>query len=389
MTRATRISIAATAACVTLVGAMSAQAAAFQALTLVTDDQAAHPGQVTDASLVNAWGLSYAPTGPFWASSNGGGVSTVYTVNPTTQSTSKAALTVSVPPGGGSVTGQVFNSGAGSGAFNGDNFLFVSEDGTVSGWRGALGANAETLQPASASNVYKGSAFATVSGSSYLYAANFRAGSVDVFKGSAAAPALAGNFTDPALPSGYAPFNVQNLAGTLYVTYALQDAARHDEISGAGLGFVDAFSTQGLFLGRIASQGTLNAPWGLAIAPSSFGALAGSLLVGNFGDGRINAYDAATHAFLSQISDGSGAALTVDGLWAITPGNGGSGGSASLLYFTAGPDGETHGLLGVLVPAPVPEPGTAGLLSVGAALLAFKRRGSRLHRASKPSAALG
>ena len=199
-----------------------------------------------------------------------------------------------------------------------------------------------------------------------------------MLKGTAAAPALSGNFTDPNLPSGYAPFNIQNLGGTLYVTYARQDAAGHDEVSGAGLGYVDAFSPQGQLLSRVASQGSLNTPWGLAIAPSSFGALAGSLLVGNFGDGRINAFDATTHAFLGQVTDGNGAPLAIDGLWAITPGNGGSAGSQSLLYFSAGPDGETHGLLGVLTP--VPEPGTAALLLSGLAgvgVCAQRRRSGR------------
>jgi uncharacterized protein (TIGR03118 family) len=368
-----RHSLAALAGGFTLmVGVMSAQAASFQVVNLVTDNQAAHPAQITDAGLVNAWGLSYSATSPFWVSSNGAGTSTVYSVNPTTQVTAKSAITVTIPPGGGPVTGQVFNSNTASGAFNADNFLFVSEDGTVSGWRSALGSNAQVLAAGSASNVYKGSAFATISGSSYLYAANFRSGSIDVIKGSVSAPTLSGSFLDPSLPAGYAPFNIQNLGGTLYVTYALQDAAAHDEIDGAGLGYVDSFNLQGQFLGRVASQGALNAPWGLAIAPSSFGALAGSLLVGNFGDGRISAYDATTHAFLGQITDGSGAPLVIDGLWAIAPGNGANAGSSALLYFTAGPDGETHGLFGVLTP--VPEPATAWLWAAGLGLFARARR---------------
>ena len=341
-------------------------AANFEAQNLVTDDQLAHPARILDTGLKNAWGLSYAPNGPFWLSSNGTGTSPLYKVDGATQATTKQGLVVSIP-GDGSVTGQVFNSNAAA-AFNRDVFLFVSEDGTISGWRGALGATAEVLAAASASNVYKGAAFATITGNSYLYAANFRSGAVDVLKGSAAAPTLAGMFTDPNLPAGYAPFNVQNLAGSLYVTYAVQDAGKHDEIAGVGLGMVDRFDLRGNFLSRVATGGTLDAPWGLAIAPSSFGAMAGALLVGNFGDGRINAYDGASNAFLGQVLDTNGAPLAINGLWAISPGNDGSAGSSSLLYFTAGPDNESHGVFGVLVA--VPEPSTYALLLVGLAAVA-------------------
>jgi uncharacterized protein (TIGR03118 family) len=342
------------------IAAPGTAAAQFSVRNLVTDDPMVHAGQITDPGLVNAWGLSYAPTSPFWVSSNGTGEAQLYAVNPATQATTKQGLTVSIP-GDGTVTGQAFNSNAS--AFGGDLFTFVSEDGTISGWRSALGTTAETLVPGSSANVYKGVAFGTIGGSSYLYAANFRTGAIDVEKGSAAAPSLSGTFADPNLPSGYAPFNVQNLGGTLYVTYAQQDAAKHDEVAGAGLGLVDSYDLQGHLLGRVATAGTLNAPWGLAIAPGSFGAMAGALLVGNFGDGRINAYDPATHAFLGQVQDAGGGLLDIDGLWAISPGNGGNGGSASLLYFTAGPDDESHGIFGVLTP--VPEPSLTLLLLAG------------------------
>ena len=342
---------------------------------LVTDDQSAHAGQITDAGLVNAWGLSYSPTSPFWVSANGTDTATLYNVNPATQATSKVGLTVSVPVGG--ITGQVFNTG-GSGAFNGDNFLFVGEGGTVAGWRGALGTTAEVLKLSSAADVYKGAAFATSSGNSYLFAANFRSGNIDILKGANGEPDLAGKFTDPGLPNGYAPFNSQNLGGTIYVTYALQDGAKHDELAGAGRGFVSSFSQQGNFIARVASAGALDAPWGLAIAPASFGALAGSLLVGNFGDGRINAYDPASHAFLGQLAALDGTPLSIDGLWALAPGNGGGAGSSALLYFTAGPDDESHGILGVLSPqitAAVPEPATMLMLLPGlAAIGAIARR---------------
>ncbi|HJV60640.1 MAG TPA: TIGR03118 family protein [Albitalea sp.] len=342
-----------------LVGvALPAAAVDFAQVNLVTDDQSAHAAQITDPALKNAWGVSFGPTSPFWVSAADGGVSTLYSVNPATQATTKLGLTVAVS---GNPTGQVFNGSAG--AFNGDRFLFVGEDGTVSGWRNTLGTTAEVLASPAPANSYKGAAIGSLSGNSYLYASNFKAGAIDVFKGTAAAPTLTGSFIDPALPAGYAPFNVRNLGDTLYVTYALRNAAGDEEVAGAGLGLVDAFSLNGDFLGRIASNGTLDAPWGLAIAPSSFGAWAGALLVGNFGDGRINAFDPTTHSFLGQVSSASGDPLTIDGLWALTPGNDAAAGSSSMLYFSAGPDDESHGLFGVLVA--VPEPSTYALMLLG------------------------
>jgi uncharacterized protein (TIGR03118 family) len=335
---------------------------------LVTDNQAAHAAQITDPGLVNAWGMSFGPTSPFWVSANGTGTANLYSVNPTTQVTTKVPLTVSVPTA--NVTGQAFNPLAT--AFNGNRFLFVGEDGTFSGWRPALGTAAEPL--ASLSAVYKGTTFGNVGGNGYAYAADFHGGVIQVFKGTASAPNLTGNFTDPNLPSGYTPFNVQDLGGKVYVSYAVPDSARHDEVPGAGLGVVDAFDQQGKFLNRVATGGTLNAPWGMAIAPSSFGALAGALLVGNFGDGRISAYNLGTNSFLGQLMGAGGTPLTIDGLWALSPGNGSGGGSTSRIYFTAGPDGESHGLFGVLTPT-IPEPGSYLLMLIGLMLVGVMRRG--------------
>jgi uncharacterized protein (TIGR03118 family) len=355
--------------------AATAKADAFSVTNLVTDDQAVSAAAITDPTLTNAWGISFGPTSPFWVSANGSGVSNVYRVDPVSNAPSKVGLSVAVP-GDGSVTGQVFNGN--SAAFNGDSFLFVSEDGTISGWRGALGTTAETIVLGSTANVYKGTTEATVGGNSYLYAANFRAGTIDVLKGTASAPDLAGSFTDPGIPAGYAPFNIEKLGDNLYVTYAQQDANGHDDVAGPGHGFVSAFDTQGSFLRRVGTQGELNSPWGLAIAPASFGQFAGDLLVGNFGSGEISVFNLATHSYAGQLPGVAGQPLSIDGLWALTAGNDASAGNSRSIYFSAGPNGESNGLFGVI--APVPEPSTVALLCMGVvALRAFVWRRRRIH----------
>jgi len=363
------------AALILALGAAPAHALRVDVTPLVTDDQAVNPAQITDSGLINGWGLSYAPTGPFWVSSNGKGTSVLYNVNPATQATTKVGLTVAIP-GEGSVTGQVFN---GTPAFNGDAFLFVSEDGTFSGWRGALGTNAETLASPSPNNLYKGLAIGSIGTDRYAYAANFRSGDIDVFKGNAGAPDLTGSFVDPNLPAQFAPFNIQNLGNTLYVTYAQQVPGSDDEAHGAGLGFVDVFDLNGNLLGRIASGGTLDAPWGLATAPSSFGNLAGALLVGNFGDGTISAFDPATSTFLGQLRSAGGSLLSIDGLWGLSVGNDTNAGSSLAVYFTAGPGDESHGLFGVLTRTPaVPEPTAWMLMLFGFGVIGARLRSARL-----------
>ncbi|MGD0962026.1 MAG: TIGR03118 family protein [Methylomonas sp.] len=346
----------------------------FNQTNLITNNPSVNPAQITDPNLVNAWGISYSPTSPFWISDNGAGVATLYSVNPATDVTAKVALTVSIP-GDGSVTGQVFNGN--SADFGGDKFIFANEDGTISGWNG--GTSAQVLQAGGGGNVYKGITEATLaSGNSYLYAANFGTGAIDVIKGSASAPSLTGNFTDPNLPSGYSPFNVQNINGDIFVTYAQHTPGSIDEVDGLGKGFVDEFDAQGNFLGRIGSGGALDAPWGLAIAPSSFGAYAGDLLVGNFGSGAIDIFS-LTGNYIGQLSGVNGQPLIIDGLWGLSVGNNGSAGNSQTLYFTAGPEGETNGLFGAITP--VPEPAIIWMFATALA-------GWRLFGGRKPLAAV-
>jgi uncharacterized protein (TIGR03118 family) len=318
----------------------------------------------TDPDLVNSWGITASGASPFWLGANGSGKSVLYN-----GAGVKQGLVVSIQ-GDGSVTGVAFSNVAGN--FNADTFLFVSEDGTFSGWRGALGTTAEVLQTADSANVFKGLTDATISGNVYAYLANFRNGTIDVKKGNAAAPNLASNFTDPTLPAGYAPFNVMNLGGQVYVTYAVQDSAKHDDVAAPGNGIVDVFDTQGNFIKRLVSPGgALNSPWGLALAPIGFGSVGGDLLVGNFGDGTIDAYNPTTGAFVEKLHDANGNVISIDGLWGLSFGNGAGSGSTSTLYFTAGPGGEMHGLFGELVTAP--EPGTWMLAVTALAFLVGKR----------------
>jgi uncharacterized protein (TIGR03118 family) len=333
--------------------------------TLLASDQ---PGVAafTDPGLLNAWGLVSSPTSPFWLSSNGAGTSVLYN-----GAGVKQALVVTIPGVGGNAgtpTGVIFN---GSANFNSDLFIFATESGTIAGWRGGLGTTAETLVNATGINsVFKGIAIGTTAQGTYLYAADFHNGSINVTGGTGAL-ALTGTFTDPTLPAGYAPFNIQNLGGVLYVTYAKQDAAKHDDVPGAGNGFVDTYDLNGNFIARLVSNGALDSPWGLAIAPSTYGDLAGDLLVGNFGDGKINAYNPTTHAFVGTLLGTNGNPIVIDGLWGLSFGNGANAGPLGTLFFTAGPNGEQDGLFGELT---TPEPATWALLGIGLIVLGVRRR---------------
>jgi uncharacterized protein (TIGR03118 family) len=361
----------------------------YSQTNLVTDDQSVltglgyAPAVTVDANLVNPWGMSHSGASPIWVSDNGAGVSTLYSPNATPI---PQALVVTIPTANGGTppsppTGQVNNISPNATDFqvNGQksNFIFATEDGTISAWR--AGNTAVKMVDNSASGaVYKGLAIGNSSQGFVLYAANFNSGKVDVFDHNFQPISLSGNFMDsnpPPVPPGtpvgqtYAPFNVQVLNGNLYVTYALQNDEKHDDVSGAGNGFVDEFDLNGNLLGRVATNGPLNSPWGLDIAPAGFGAFANDLLIGNFGDGIINVYNSLTDLFIGQIDDATGNPIMIDGLWGLINGNGGSGGDANQVFFTAGIDGEAHGLFGSL--SAVPEPGTlalfgAGLLGLGA-----------------------
>ena len=346
--------------------------------------------KITDPSLVNSWGISESSSSPFWISDNGTGLSTLYAVPGSSPPVTKQGLTVTIP---GAVmgttsapTGQVFNSTSGFalGSSGKALFLFDSEDGAISGWNPSLGTNAAIAVNNTPGAVYKGLAISDANGGT-LYATNFRAGTIDAFD-SNFNPTLTGEFVDPNLPAGFAPFNdkVINLGGQdeLFVTYAKQDAAKHDDVAGPGNGFVDVFNLDGSFDERLISNGALNSPWGLQIAPSSFRQFAGDLLVGNFGDGKINAYNATTGAWIGTLDGANGDPLVIDGLWALTIGNGGSGGSLNTLYFTAGPNGENDGLFGSLTA--VPEMSTWAMMLAGFAglgLAAYRSRRARIEAA--------
>lgn len=302
----------------------------------------------TDPNLVNAWGIAFNPTGPVWIADNGTGVSTLYDGQGNI-----VPLVVQIPAAGGGAggppTGVVFNPTAGFEASKGNpaRFIFAGEDGVISGWSPAVDpTHAVALADNSAGGaVYKGIALAAGGNGPLLYATDFHNGKVDVFD-STMAPVATGGFVDPEIPDGFAPFGIAAINGDLFVTYARQDDARHDDVKGPGLGFVDVFDAGGHLVKRLISRGQLNAPWGLVVAPDAFGKFGGRLLVGNFGDGTINVYDPSDGKPLGRLRDPHRARIAIDGLWGLAFGNGFRGQLADSLYFTAGPAGESHGLYG-------------------------------------------
>ncbi len=323
---------------------------------LVTNSVLVVSAAHVDSDLQNAWGIAFNPSGAIWVADNHTGKSTLYDTAGV-----KANLVVSIPgPGGigqGSPTGEVFNGTSDFGITVGNvsspaKFVFATEDGTLAAWNPAVGTTAQLpVDNSNSDAVYKGLATGSVGTTNYLYATNFHAGTIDVFDKNFHHVTLRGGFVDQNLQKpkidhpGFAPFGIQNIGGKLYVTYALQKSDQHDDQSGAGNGFVDVFKTDGTFVRRLASHGALNSPWGLALAPANFGPFSQALLVGNFGDGRIQAYNPATGQFLGQLADANGP-IEIDGLWALAFGDGNQGRATNDLFFTAGPNEETDGLFG-------------------------------------------
>ena len=328
---------------------------AYKQTNLVSDGAVA--AQTTDPQLKNPWGIAGFPGGPFWIADNGMGVSTLYDGHGDI-----VPLTVKIPPPQGSPggtsaspTGIVWNPN--SQAFLlmaqpqlASLFIFATEDGTISAWNPTVDRNNAVLKVDNSEGgngaVYKGLALATNSQGVFLYATNFRAATIDVFDSKFQPARLDGAFRDPRIPAGYAPFGIALIDGNLFVTYAVQDAAKHDDVAGAGHGFVDVFDTDGHLVTRFASRGALNSPWGIARAPLNFGLFGTRILIGNFGDGRISGYTSSGE-FRGQLHNVQGHPVQIDGLWSIqfgietaaTPGK---------LYFTAGLNHEADGLFGSL-----------------------------------------
>jgi uncharacterized protein (TIGR03118 family) len=357
--------------------------------TLTDGNGIVHIAKFYDPNLVNPWGVGTSSGSPFWISDNNAGVATLYNTAGTPQ-----ALVVSIPGPGdplhasGTPTGLVFNIASGQGAFkvSGVNksgmpasapaiFLFSTEDGTILGWN--PGVNPPGFDPAKAGTyaiiavdnsanptaangaVYKGLAIATdttvTPNVTRLYVSNFRAGTVEAYGADFKPASLPSDaFVDPTLQRGYAPFNIAPLningATKLFVTYAVQNAAKHDDVAGEGRGIVDTYDLAGGSPHRFAQHGQLNSPWGVAPAPPSFGQFADDVLIGNFGNGHIDIYDPNTGEFLDKLRSPNGQAIVIDGLWTIRVGNGGNGGAANTIYFTAGPNKESDGLFGSISP---------------------------------------
>ena len=344
-----------------------AHTTAYRQINLVSDQPGRAP--LIDPDLVNAWGLAASPGtnampgSPLWVADNGSDKATLY-AGATPTSVTKVPLIVSVT--GAAPTGQVFNPDMSSfvvsdtmGHSGSSLFIFDTENGTIDGWSPGVNPNGtnpsgvtEVARNNGANAVYKGLAIAQSSnGKTYLYATNFRSGRVEAYSGTFEPVELPGGlFVDSRLPAGYGPFGIAEINGMLYVTFAKQDATLHDDVAGRGHGFVDVFTNDGAFVRRLVTRGALDSPWGLALAPRSFGPFGGDLLVGNFGNGHINAYNPTTGTHLGQLRQPNGRPIVIDGLWGLTFGNGNAA-KTDQLIFSAGPDDESHGLLGKIVVA--------------------------------------
>ena len=322
----------------------------YEPHVLVSDGSV--PADHLDANLVNAWGIALNPTGPAWVANNGTGTSTLYD-----GAGHALALVVTIPPVNGddhgNPTGIVFSGGndfvVSSGGKSGPaRFIFDAENGTITAWAPTVdGTHAIVVSDRSdAGAIYKGLAIGGSGAGHLLYAADFHNGRVDVFDSTFARLDMPGAFVDRHLPAGYAPFGIQNVQGDIYVTYARQDADAEDEIAGRGLGIVDVYDPEGALIARVATRGHLDAPWGVALAPASFGRYGGSLLIGNFGDGAINAFDPMSGEFRGTLRDHAGKPLQIDGLWGLAFGNGVQAQPSNVLFFTVGPNDESGGAYG-------------------------------------------
>jgi uncharacterized protein (TIGR03118 family) len=322
---------------------------------------------VIDANLQNPWGIAVGPGLPFWIADNNANIATLYSGTgeiETQEITGSAVVGVAIPASAAAVqanpTGQVYN---GSSAFEVPTskgqepaiFIYAGEGGTIAGWAMDSGSTTMTAYDDGVANganhaVYKGLAIGVVDGASYLYATDLHNNKVDVFDTNFAKPAaMQGKFVDPGIPSGFVPFGIAAVKDQLYVTFTKRDAAKHDEVTGAGLGYVDIFDMSGNFVSRFASQGVLNAPWGIAVAPAGFGSMEGEVLIGNFGDGKINAFTpkgAELSTSVGPLLDGNAQPFTFPGLWSLAFGNGDSDKPLTTLFYTAGFGDQTDGLFG-------------------------------------------
>ncbi len=322
----------------------------FEQTNLVSDI----PGMArfTDKNLLNPWGLVLSSVAPFAIADNGAGVATFHR-----RSGRPFTMVVTIPaPGNGTSapTGEVFNPtadfilrGVPGGPAGPAVLLWATEDGTIAAWNPLVNPNTAMLVVNNSPGaVYKGLALGSNASGNFLFATNFRAGTIDVFDTNFKPVHPSGSFSDPNIPAGFAPFGIRNINGLLFVTYAKQDGEKHDDVAGPGNGFVDVFDTNGNLVRRLASGGVLNSPWGLVIAPSRFGRFGGALLVGNFGNGRINAFNPASGAFLGTLRDDTGRRLKIDDLWGLDS----EAGSSRTVFFTAGINDEKDGLFGSLTP---------------------------------------
>jgi uncharacterized protein (TIGR03118 family) len=324
-------------------GATAASDNVYSVTNLVSDVSGQAPN--TDSNLKNAWGLTSTAGSPWWVADNGADMSTIYRADGTT---ARAPVAVSSAP-----TGAVSNSSSNFVISNGvtsapATFIFSTEHGQILAWASSVSGNTAMQEAATPGAIYKGLAIA----GDRLYATDFHHGRVDVFDGSFQPVNSPGAFVDPGIPPGFAPFGIQNVSGNIVVTYAKQDADQEDDVKGQGLGFVDMFSTTGTFLRRIATRGQLNAPWGVAMAPANFGRFSGDLLIGNFGDGQISAYEPqldGSFELVGQLRTSDHKVISIDGLWALQFGKGtANNGPITTLFFTAGPNDESNGLFGTI-----------------------------------------